>query len=111
MWEIVLKIRHFERRLTKSLKKIKFIFKQKGSGTSHQFLFNSFIYYILSDQVWWCNVKQFLGYSKNYICKYTSIFPFGSGKCGEEGKKSQKFEYLENEKGFLDKIKNILNSF
>ena len=52
-----------------------------------------------------------MGYSKNYICKYTSIFPFGSGKCGEEGKKSQKFEYLENEKGFLDKIKNILNSF
>ena len=30
----------------------------------------SFIRYILSDQVWWCNVKQFLIYSKNYVCKF-----------------------------------------
>ena len=28
----------------------------------------------------------------------TSICPFESGKCGKEGKKLQKFEYLENEK-------------
>ena len=48
--------------------------KQKGSGTSEQSLFklqkkvqkNFFIRYILSDQVWWCNVKQFLSYAKNY---------------------------------------------
>ena len=31
---------------------------------------NSFICYILSDQIWWCNVKQFLSYSKNYIFKF-----------------------------------------
>ena len=35
----------------------------------------------------------------NYL---TSICPFESGKCGKEGKKSQKFEYLKNEKSFLD---------
>ena len=34
---------------------------------------NSFICYILSDQVWWCNVKQFLSYSKNYICKFMQV--------------------------------------
>ena len=41
----------------------------------------------------------------------TSICPFESGKCGKEEKKSQKFEYLENEKSFLDEIKNIFQSF
>ena len=30
--------------------------------------------------------------------------------CGKEGKKSQKFEYLKNEKSFLDE-KNIFHSF
>ena len=65
---------------------------------------------------------QFLSYSKNYICNFMqanswhhkfSIFicPFESGKCGNEGKKLQKFEYLENEKSFLDEIKNIFHSF
>ena len=34
---------------------------------------NSFIHYIISDQVWWCNVKQFLSYSKNYICKFMLV--------------------------------------
>ena len=32
----------------------------------------------------------------------TSICPFESEKCGKEGKKIQKFEYLENEKSFLE---------
>ena len=41
----------------------------------------------------------------------TSIRPFKSGKCGNEGKKLQKFEYLENEKSFLDEMKNIFHSF
>ena len=40
----------------------------------------------------------------------TSICPFESGKCGKEGKKLQKFEYLEKEKSFLDEIKNIFHS-
>ena len=29
-----------------------------------------FISYVLTDQVWWCNIKCFLSYSKNYICKF-----------------------------------------
>ena len=41
----------------------------------------------------------------------TSIRPFKSGKCGNEGKKLQKFEHLENEKSFLDEMKNIFHSF
>ena len=38
-------------------------------------------------------------------------FPFESGKSGKEKEKIQKFEYLENEKSFLDEIKNIFHSF
>ena len=66
---------------------------------------NSFISYVLSDQVWWCNIKWFFSYSKNYICKFmqanswhhsTSICPFESLKFGKETKNTQKFEYLEN---------------
>ena len=30
---------------------------------------------------------------------------------GKEGKKLQKFEYLENENSFLDEIENIFHSF
>ena len=41
----------------------------------------------------------------------TFICPFVSGKCGKEGKKLQKFEYVENEKTFLDGIKNSFHSF
>ena len=41
----------------------------------------------------------------------TSTCPFESGKCGKERKKLQKFEYLENEKSFLDEIKNIFSQF
>ena len=40
----------------------------------------------------------------------TSICPFEFGKCGKEGKKLQKFEYLKKE-SFLDEIKNIFHSF
>ena len=42
---------------------------------------------------------------------FPSICPFESGKFGTEGKKLQKFEYLENENSFLDEIKNIFHSF
>ena len=41
----------------------------------------------------------------------TFTCPAGSGKCGKEGEKLQKFEYLRNEKSFLDEIKNIFHSF
>ena len=36
-----------------------------------------------------------------------SWHPFESEKCGNEGKKLQKFEYLKNKKSFLDGIKNF----
>ena len=109
--------------------------KQKGSGTTHQALFRPWkkfrkipliVSYILFDQVWWCNGKAvFESYiyitkitsanlckSFNDIINYlTSICPFESGKCGKEGKKSQKFEYLENKKSFWDEIKNTFHSF
>ena len=38
----------------------------------------------------------------------TSICLFESRKCGKE---EEKFEYLENERSFLDEIKNIFHSF
>ena len=58
--------------------------KQKGPWTSDQSLFRLqnkfrkilllaiyfFISYILSDQLWWYNIKRFLSYSKTYICKF-----------------------------------------
>ena len=47
---------------------------------------------------------QFINYS-TFMC------PFESGKCGKEGKISQKPEYLENENSFIGEIKNIFYSF
>ena len=89
MQEILLKIRYFQRGLSKCLKKLTLFFlsnqvlfngqsyqKQKGSGTSDRSLFrlrNKFrkiplfvIYYLTKFD----DVKQFLSYSKNYICKF-----------------------------------------
>ena len=59
---------------------------------------NFFVSYVLSDQVWWCNIKRFLSYSKNYTSKFskpihdiihysTFICLLESGKCGKEGGK------------------------
>ena len=31
---------------------------------------NFFISYLIADQVWWCNIKQFLSCSKIYSCKF-----------------------------------------
>ena len=46
------------------------------------------------------------------ITNYSLFFClFESWKCGKEGEKLQKLEYLENEKSFLDEIKNIFHSF
>ena len=42
---------------------------------------------------------------------FTSICSFESGKCGKEGKRIQRFKYLENEKSFLDEIKKIFIEF
>ena len=35
---------------------------------------------------------------------FTAIWCFESEKCGKEGKKLQKFEYLDNKKSYLDEI-------
>ena len=83
---------------------------------------NSFISYLLSDQIWWCNIKRFLSYSKTYTGKFMQanswhhkLFHFHLffwvWKCGKEEEKSRKFEYLDNEKSFLNEIKNIFHSF
>ena len=71
---------------------------------------------MFTDQVWWCNIKQFLNYSKANLCKpigdiinYSSfICPFELGK---EGEKNTNFGYLENVKRFLDEIKSIFHKF
>ena len=90
MQEILLKNKILWKRVSKSLKKLTLFLllnpvpfngqsyqKLKGSGTSDQSFFrlqNKFrkilFHYMLSDQVWWCNAKQFLSYSKNYVCKF-----------------------------------------
>ena len=104
--------------------------KWKGSGTSHQSLFRSrnkfrkfhlfLIYYLTKfDDVMQISFWVILKITSANLCKSvhdiinysTSICPFESGKCGKEGKKLQKFEYLENEKSFFDEIKNIFHSF
>ena len=103
--------------------------KQKEPGTSDQLLFRLqsefwkialLVSYYLTKfddiiQSGFCVIPKIT--SAN-LCKpihdinySTSICPFESGKCGKEGKKLQKLEYLENEKSFLDEIKNIFHSF
>ena len=62
-----------------------------------------------------------MSYSKNYICKFMQtnswhkLFHFHLSlwiwKVWKGRKKIQNCEYLENEKGFLDKIKTIFHSF
>ena len=82
--------RYFERGLSKTLKKVNFIFSSKPSPfwctklsktkgawnwwpialqVTKKVQKNSFISYILSDQVYWCNIRQLLSYFKNYIYK------------------------------------------
>ena len=127
MQEILLKIRYFEKGLSKIFKKSKLYFfsfqtspfwwtnlsKTKWAWNYWTFPLQVikqvqkklFISHISSDQVWWCNIKRFLYYSKNYICKlmeanawqgklmddiinyFTSICPFESGKSGKEEQK------------------------
>ena len=41
----------------------------------------------------------------------TFICPFKFEKCEKEGKNYKKFEYIEKEKSFFDKIKNIFIVF
>ena len=143
MQEILLQIVHFERRLSKSLKKFTLFFltnpvpfngqsyqKQKGSRTSDQSLFrlrNKFIrvplfviYYLTKfDDVMLSCFWPIPKITSANLCKpihgiinySTSICSFESGKYGKEEEKLQIFEYLENEKSFLDEIKYIFHTF
>ena len=101
--------------------------KQKGSGTSDRWFFELQNEFKIICLFVICRLTKYndVMYSSFWVipkitsanlCKSdddiinysTSICPFESGKCGKEGKK---FEYLENEKSFLDEIKNISHSF
>ena len=140
MHEIILKIRYYESGVSKSLKKLTLFLllnpvpfngqsyqKQKGSGTSDQSLFrlqNKFrkiplfiiCYLTKSDDVIQSSFWVIPKITFANLCKPISICPFVSGKCGKEGKKLYKIEYLENEKktffkvfkglAFSEKIKN-----
>ena len=105
--------------------------KQKGSRTSDQSLFrlqnvqkkvqkNSFISYILSEQVWWDNMKRFFSYFKNRICKFMQANSWHLKLCQFRLSfwvwrvwkgRGKKCEYLQYKKSFLDEIKNIFHSF
>ena len=51
-------------------------------------------------------------YASQLMTNYSILFyHFESRKCWKERKKLQKFEYLENEKSFLDEIKSIFRTF
>ena len=90
MQGILLKIRYFQRGLSKTFKKLNIFFpfwaqsllmdeiiKNKRGlelvivrlQVMKQVHKNFFISYILPDQVWRFNIKQFLSYSKNCTCK------------------------------------------
>ena len=108
--QVLLKIIYFVTGLSKSIKKVNFIFsfepspfywaklsKQKGLGTSDQSLLRlQNKYRKIPLLVIYCLTKfdeviQSAVYSLSYS---TSIFPFESGKGGKDGKILQKFEYL-----------------
>ena len=100
--------------------------KQKGPETSDKWLFrlrNKFrkIHFLLMHYLTkFVDVKQFLSYSKNYICKFIQAnswqyklfhfhLSFWIWKLWEE-EILQKMHYLGNEKRFLDEIKNIFRN-
>ena len=137
MQEILLETRYFERGLSKSLKVFFWTqsllmtkLSKKRPGTSDQLLFRLqnksrkipllVIYYLtkfddIIQRGFWVIPKitsvNLCGPIHDMINYSFSICPFWSGKCGKEGEKLWKFEHFESEKSFLDKIKNILNSF
>ena len=107
MQEILLKIRYFERGLSKSLKKVNFIFSFELMGkininkrgvelvTSCSSGYKIGLEKFLYPKITSANLCQPIHDIINY---FTSFWPFGSAKFGKEGKKLQKFEFLENEK-------------
>ena len=138
MQEILLKIRYFERGLSKSqlcfffqtqsLLMYKVIKNKRGLelltslSSGYETSSEKFLYYLY---ITWpsliCNIKQLLSYFKIYICKFMQanswhhkLSHFHLSFCIRKvwkGKKIQKLKYLENKKNFLDEIKNIFHSF
>ena len=101
--------------------------KQRGPRTSDQLLFRLrkyfrkipllVMYYLTKfDDVIYSSFCVILKIKSVHLCKPIydiinySTSTSESRKCGKEGKKLQKFEYLENEKTVLDEI-NIFHSF
>ena len=79
---------------------------------------NSFISCVLSEQDWWCNIKRFLIYSKNYICKFMQaklwhkLFHLNlSFWICKVWKGREKVTKMWISQSFLDEIKNIFHSF
>ena len=111
--------------------------KQNGPGTSDQLLFrlqiksrkNVFISCILSDQIWYVNlmifndnVKPFLSYFKNSICKFMQAnswqiiplpFHIQSGKCRRNQKNYKNLNILRKKEvvRWNNEIKNIFHSY
>ena len=56
-------------------------------------------------------MQIYASHNSGHLNYSTSICQFESGKCGKEGKNYKKIEYLENERSFLDEIKNIFIVF
>ena len=52
-------------------------------------------------------------YASHFMTSQIIPLPFAllNLESGKEGKKSRKFEYLENKKSFLDEVKNFFHSF
>ena len=103
--------------------------QQKWSGTSDQSLFrwqNKFkkipllvMYYLIKfDDVILSSFWVILKITSANLCEpihdiinySTFICPIESRKIGNDRKEVQKFEYLENEKSFLNEIKSIFHS-
>ena len=104
--------------------------KLKGSGTRDLLVFrlrNNFtkisLLVILTDQVWWCNTKRFLSYSKYFIYKFMQAnhgirlfhFRLSFWICQVwkgRAKITKLWISLERRtKSFLDEIKNIFQFF
>ena len=89
MQEILLKIRYFEKGSSKGLKKLYFFFRTPSHlmdkiiknkrdmelvtscSSDYKTSWEKFLYWLcIISSIFWCYIKQFLSYSKNYICKF-----------------------------------------
>ena len=117
MQEILLKIRYFETRLSKTLQKVNFIFfsnpvpfngqsyqKQKRPGTSDHSLFR------LKNKFKSLHLQIYASQCMTSLIIPLSFVLLILEKVERKRKKYQNLQYLENKKSFLDEIKNIFHS-